>query len=387
MASWYPKWFNSWFKNWFSKSGPTTPVEPPITPTSPPIAPRAPADSPSLLSGVRDAVDREFKLSKDAPPICVEFDDPLEDIPKITKPELGCTPVTGGPPQDTCGNKYPRKITVSWEPVGNGVAAIEYPDWLFSFFNKWPPLEGTPYWSSRVVGNEATHAISSLNFIADPFAEQMIQGAVDAGITLSLAFSGAYLPPDLYTLEAVKLGPDVHVTTTYKKYGWVPDPIGSGPITFVQRPPDCQGSETQTVSFTTVTTGHLSMSCRQLTGNIFNGEPSGVRGSRFFIKFTLKRYLVLTSVVDENTNGLNAFLLIDQIPAIGGGSVNAIPEGIGWPGGGTMTAQAEYIEYNTPSVTVVGQIFNPPPISNPNFNSPPLLPNVTFSMSDWVEIT
>ncbi len=383
MAKWYPKWFGDFFKGWFSTS--SSQVEPPTPPSVPPTTPitsRAAIESPSIASGMRAG---RASSGEDSQEPCFEFE-PGIDVENIEKTIVGCQQTA--PPQPAipkCGTKYPRKITASWSAVGNKTAALEYPDRLFTYFDKWPPLEGTPWFSSRIVGNDPTQSISSLTFNANPFAESLIEGSKQYP---DLFYSGDGFPQDLYTLEAVKLGPDISVTSTMKKYGWFPDPLPppGAPIVILQRPPDCQGSETDTIEFTTITTGHLSFHCKRLTGNIWNGEPAGVIENRYYIKFYLSRYLAVKSPINPNSNGFNAFVYVDTYNAVGGGAISRAPDGIGWPGCGVMYGEAPDIPHKAASVTVQGYILQPPSTTFP-FGQPGLAVEITFTMSDWVEIT
>lgn len=380
MASWYSKWFGKWFSGWFYKT-PTPPVPPqPPTPPAGSIQSRAPVDSPSILSGVRAAEEEEKKRDEDAPIECVEYEDGIEGITKAN--EIGCTfsPPPPPPPVNRCGHKYPRKIKVSWAPVGNRGAAVELPDVLFSYFGKWPALEGTPYHYSRVVGNSPTHSVSFVEFTVDPFAERIIEANRNQQFTM---FQGFNFPFDMYNLDAVKLGPNILVTTTFKKYGWVPDPppASGQPLIIQIRPPDCQTEATQQLEFTTVTTASLQFGCQYLTGTFGSPGPIGMVGARFFIKFSLYRYLALITPLNDTMLPVRA--------AIGGGAIPAanfsqqVHPQIGWPGVGSLDATASYIEFQTPEVTVAGSVFQlePPPLS---YSSLPT--DVTFQFSDWVEL-
>lgn len=394
MASWYPKWFNSWFKNWFSKSGPTTPVEPPITPTSPPIVPRAPADSPSILSGIRENLEHEFKLNKDDEPICVEFEDP-EDIPKITNPELGCRPTGGVPdppyPYPRCRFVFPKKIKVIWGQSGNGKAVVANPDKIGIAGYLGPnqfenPIYYTAYETS--VNESGNYSDPMLEFSLNGYVESLVIGTNShtiyspwwgssqtglPGATTPINYddplrTARFLAMDLYTLDEMKKGKLYRTETIRRAYCQGPPGLGGG--LNGQPLPNLVGPEilTSNIEYQEVTVGHIVPFCIPVLDNEVNSLPT------LRLRFQFSRH-VYTSSAGEDVSAINGGASFGHNPysaaiqlVSGNGNYanniggipgeNAALGALGWPGTGFSVIEVNVVRGQS-LVSVVGSVLHP----------------------------
>lgn len=395
MAAWYPKWFEGWFQGWFQKKSTTTTPTTPGTPSTP-ITSRAAVESPSILSGIRESIEKEFKLNKDEEPICVEFED-VDEIPKITKPELGCKPGVGVPdppyPYPRCRFVFPRKIKVIWGQGGNGKAVAANPDKIsiagYAGPGQWEnPIYFTAY--STTVNDSGDYSEPMLEFTIDEYVEDIVIGTNShttysswwgnsqpglPGGTTPINYDdplrmARFLAMDLYVLDEMKKGKLYHTETTRRAYCQGPPGLGGAmpgwPATLV-------GPEilTSTVDYQEVQVGHIVPFCIPVMDNEVNTLPT----VRLRFQFSRHVYTSSTSSPADDVSAINggaSFGFNPYSPAVqlvsgtgnNANNVGGLPGPnlaltlLGWPGTGFGIVEVDVVRGQS-LVSTVGTVQHP----------------------------